>query len=181
MGVDKSDIRTVIHLEAPSTAEAYIQEAGRGGRDGKPSKAILIWSDDDAKKLAGFPAGARERVLFDFAENGTCRRQILLDALGGEQAACSGCDVCEGTAEQSASDGDFVRAFFKRHGRRFTLDEAQHILHNAMNRRDVHQFGARIWEHDDVSAIIESLVADGILTQGKGLYKNRITGVKKMP
>jgi ATP-dependent DNA helicase RecQ len=147
----------VIHLEAPATAEAYIQEAGRGGRDGKPSKAILIWNDDDAKKFARFGEGQRERALADFADKGSCRRQVLLDALGGEQAVCSGCDVCDGNAEKSASDADFARAFFKKNGRRYTPGEAKHMLRGIMNRRDQAWLGVRVWEDDDISAIVESL------------------------
>ena len=52
MGIDKKDIKTVIHLDAPSTAESYIQEAGRGGRDGSIAKAILLWSTEDSVNTA---------------------------------------------------------------------------------------------------------------------------------
>ena len=85
MGVDKKDIHCVIHLEPSPTAEAYLQEAGRGGRDGSVAKAILLWSRADSERYASFKEGSRERVLAKFAESTTCRRQILLDALGGEQ------------------------------------------------------------------------------------------------
>ena len=50
MGVDKKDIKTVIHLDPPQTAESFIQEAGRGGRDGSIAKSILVWSPEDTKK-----------------------------------------------------------------------------------------------------------------------------------
>ncbi|MDR1785977.1 MAG: RecQ family ATP-dependent DNA helicase [Spirochaetaceae bacterium] len=177
MGVDKSDIRTVIHLEPPSTAEAYIQEAGRGGRDGKPSKAVLIWSDEDRRRFSAFEEGRRERALLDLAEKNTCRRQVLLDALGGEQAPCSGCDVCEGTAETSAADGDFVLAFFRTRGGSVTLSEAKGILQEQLNRRDSPRFGVRIWEHDDVSAIIDGLIQNRALLLGEGAKKDRVVGV----
>ena len=52
MGVDKKDIKTVIHLDVPATAEAFIQEAGRGGRDGSIAKSILVWSPEDSEKAA---------------------------------------------------------------------------------------------------------------------------------
>lgn len=95
MGVDKKDIHTVVHLDPPQTAEAYIQEAGRGGRDGSVANAILLWNYEDSAKFSEFPAGSRKAALREFAESKKCRRQTLLDALGAEQAVCSGCDVCE--------------------------------------------------------------------------------------
>ena len=68
MGVDKADIRTVVHLEPSPTAESYIQEAGRGGRDKKLSKAILLWSRADSFNFEKFAPKSRERVLKNFAE-----------------------------------------------------------------------------------------------------------------
>lgn len=95
MGVDKKDIHTVVHLDPPLTAEAYIQEAGRGGRDGSVANAILLWSQEDRKRFAEFKTGTRKAALKDFAEATDCRRQVLLNALGAEQAVCDGCDICE--------------------------------------------------------------------------------------
>lgn len=98
MGVDKKDIHTVVHLDPPQTAEAYIQEAGRGGRDGSVANAILLWNFEDSLRFAEFPSGSRKAALREFAGTKSCRRQVLLDALGAEQAVCSGCDICRGKA-----------------------------------------------------------------------------------
>lgn len=98
MGVDKKDIHTVVHLDPPQTAEAYIQEAGRGGRDGSVANAILLWNFEDSLRFAEFPSGSRKAALREFAGTRSCRRQVLLDALGAEQAVCSGCDICRGKA-----------------------------------------------------------------------------------
>ncbi|MCR5612856.1 RecQ family ATP-dependent DNA helicase [Treponema sp.] len=94
MGIDKPDIRTVIHTSPSMTAESFVQEAGRGGRDRQIAKSILLWNYNDHAQFEQFPASARERAILRFAESKTCRRQVLLDALGGEQAVCEGCDIC---------------------------------------------------------------------------------------
>lgn len=95
MGVDKKDIHTVVHLDPPLTAEAYIQEAGRGGRNGSVANAILLWSQEDSLRFAQFPSNSRNAALRHFALDNSCRRQILLDSLGAEEAVCSGCDICD--------------------------------------------------------------------------------------
>ncbi len=96
MGVDKSDIRTCIHAESPSKIEFFIQEAGRAGRDKKAAHSVLLWSSVDKRH---FPA------LAGYAHTTRCRRQFLLDYLDGEQATCSGCDICEqeAKAQENAS------------------------------------------------------------------------------
>ena len=78
MGVDKPNIRTVFHLEAAPGPEDYLQEAGRGGRDGLPARAILL-----VRSRADNPLSR-------------CRRAELLEAFGETSPACSGCDVCRG-------------------------------------------------------------------------------------
>ena len=98
MGVDKKNVRTVIHRDVPSTAESFIQESGRGARDGGIAQSFLLWNYSDYKKFSSFPHNSRERVLLDYAHASSCRRQVLLDALGAEQAACSGCDICNSRA-----------------------------------------------------------------------------------
>ena len=67
MGVDKSDIRTVVHLDPPATAESYIQEAGRGGRDRNVANAIMLWNYEDSIKTRGYeekPKSCGQRIFF---------------------------------------------------------------------------------------------------------------------
>lgn len=119
MGVDKKDIHTVVHLDPPQTAEAYIQEAGRGGRDGSVANAILLWNFEDSLRFAEFPTRSRKAALKEFATAENCRRQVLLDALGAEQAVCSGCDICrskeiENEQKTRSACGRKFGVFFKR-------------------------------------------------------------------
>ncbi|MGP1415236.1 MAG: RecQ family ATP-dependent DNA helicase [Treponema sp.] len=110
MGVDKKNVRTVIHFDCPSTIEAYIQEAGRGGRDRKPSSALLLWSDEDKKRfsLFGEKEKARASIMVLFAESGVCRRKVLLQALAfkkdEELPFCTSCDICNGSAKLEVNE-----------------------------------------------------------------------------
>ena len=81
MGVDKPDIRMVVHAHVPASIEAYLQDSGRAGRDGKPGKAILLSGSDEAEHAARLDETARRRFdrMRGYAEQaGSCRRNALL-------------------------------------------------------------------------------------------------------
>lgn len=115
MGVDKKDIHTVVHLDVPQTAEAYIQEAGRGGRNGSIANAILLWNESDKKKFEGFEKGSRKAALMEFATTNDCRRQALLDALGAENAFCDGCDLCDSRQKNQMIDKKIKNTLQKKY------------------------------------------------------------------
>ncbi|MDR0784938.1 MAG: RecQ family ATP-dependent DNA helicase [Treponema sp.] len=174
MGVDKADIRTVVHRDCPPSVEAYLQESGRAGRDGSPSKAVLLWGPDDVNSLKRAKTQAdqsRLSALLNYAEDTTkCRRRILLDLLNyeGEIAASDGvcCDVCAKTAKKTLRE-EVITPFFKKYKRCFTPSEAVELLA---------QDESLGWTDRDVRKAIQSLVQYKKLTQIKNIFwKNKLT------
>ena len=88
MGIDKSDVRRVIHWGPPRTLESYYQEAGRAGRDGRPAECLILWTPAD------FEWGQGTRETRAYVESRACRRRRLLEYFGERLVACSGCDRC---------------------------------------------------------------------------------------
>ncbi len=106
MGIDKPDVRYVIHYDIPKSLEGYYQETGRSGRDGGEGKCIAFYSSKDLQKLERFmqgkPVSEQEigkQLLLEtaaYAETSVCRRKMLLHYFGEEynEANCGNCDNC---------------------------------------------------------------------------------------
>ena len=106
MGINKSNVRFVLHYDIPKSIEAYYQETGRAGRDGLAAEAIMYFDPADIGRVKRFfediPDEARRKVeeqrfqaMANFAEAQTCRRQILLNYFSEYQREpCGNCDIC---------------------------------------------------------------------------------------
>lgn len=179
MGVDKKDIKTVIHLESPPTAESYLQESGRIARDGSIGKAILLWNYADHKKFSAYPKNSREYKMLLFAESSTCRRQVLLDALGAEEAVCSGCDVCErGGKAPFAYDLNLALNFITKNRKMYGYSQTQALLQSEFNKKDLALFGLRIWDQEDILTILSELKSRMLIKKCHWPWKGRLTNVK---
>ncbi|MBU1175140.1 MAG: DNA helicase RecQ [Alphaproteobacteria bacterium] len=142
MGIDKPDVRFVMHADLPASVEAYYQEIGRAGRDGLPANTQVLYGIDDIKlrrrqiEESDAPA-ERKRIdhlrlnaLLSIAEAPRCRRQSLLAYFGEESAPCGNCDLCRNPPETIDGTVPAQKALsaIARTGQRFGLEHLIAIL-----------------------------------------------------
>jgi ATP-dependent DNA helicase RecQ len=106
MGIDKSNVRFVVHFDLPRSIESYYQEIGRAGRDGMPAEALLLFDEKDAARIRQWISTGENpqrnsvelqkfAAMEAFGEAQTCRRQILLNYFAEYSAGhCGNCDIC---------------------------------------------------------------------------------------
>lgn len=192
MGIDKSNVRFVIHAQVPGDLESYYQEAGRAGRDGLPSEAILLFAPadlqirrffidqsegDDAYKQNEY---RKLQVMNQYANTGDCLQQFILQYFGQASPPCGQCSNCRDDREAVDVTLDAQKALscvVRMHGR-YGKGLIADVLAGSKSRR-LTQLGLEqlstygllsSWWKKDISGFIDFLTADGYLMPQGGQY-----------
>jgi len=192
MGIDKPDVRFVVHYDMPKNIEGYYQETGRAGRDGLPAEALCLFGLQDAVTARSLiesgsnPEQVRVELhklqaMIAFAEATTCRRRVLLGYFGEHlDQDCGNCDVCLDPPELYDATVDAQKALsaVARTGERFGIGHVIDVLKGHATEKVLQ------WEHDRLSvfgigeelsrdewtSVIRQLIHRGYLRQDIAAY-----------
>ncbi len=149
MGIDKTNVRFVVHWDLPQHLEGYYQEIGRAGRDGLPAEALLLFGWEDVPRVrALIDAGENEErvaieqhklsAMVGFAQALSCRRRALLGYLGETmESDCGNCDVCLDPPElyDATLDAQKALSCVRSLGERFGVGYVVDVLRGSENQR----------------------------------------------
>ena len=204
MGIDKSNIRFVIHADLPKSIENYYQETGRAGRDGEPAHCTLLFAQGDIPKVRFFidampdeterakALGALVKVVA-FASTSVCRRKTLLDYFGESYPHdnCASCDICLRTREavDCTREAQMLLSAIVRTEERFGATYIVDIVTGSANKK-IRDFG-----HDRLKTygvgkerdkkywrqLLDELLAQKVIEKSEGLYPTLFLLPKAVP
>lgn len=195
MGINKSNVRFVVHFDLPRSIESYYQETGRAGRDGMPAEALLLFDEKDAARIRQWISMGENTARHDielqkfaamesFAEAQTCRRQVLLNYFSEYSGDhCGNCDICVDPPKRfdGTEEAQKVLSCVYRLGQTMASQYVIDVLKGKSHKRIIEQ------QHDKISThgigkqksdaywhnIINQLIHQGLLridiTQGATL------------
>ncbi|MBI3718501.1 MAG: DNA helicase RecQ [Sphingobacteriales bacterium] len=191
MGINKSNVRFVIHVDLPKNIEGYYQETGRAGRDGLKSEAILFYSAGDVMKLKHFAQvennPAQTEILLkklnqmaNFCESSICRRKYLLNYFGEQHPDyCGSCDTCLSNYEKFDATELAQKALsaVARLNESFGINYVVDILRGSASEKikEIHKQIKTYGSGKDIGKeqwvrYIRDMVSLGYLSQADGLY-----------
>lgn len=192
MGINKSNVRFVIHAQIPGNLESYYQEAGRAGRDGLPSEAILFYAPKDLQVQKFFidqSEGNEEykkneynklREMDQYAHTQMCLQRYILRYFGEDSQDCGRCSNCTDSREviDITTDAQKVLSCVKRMGERFGKGLVAKVLTGSKDQKitqwqfnQLSTYGLmRDWSQKEVTQLIDYLTAEGYFTLTEGQF-----------